>query len=143
MEGGVIIVESCALEVPESNGSTLPLLLFYLYWIWTFFFSHKWVEVFMLRLSLSIYHRASLNYMQPEHFQIYIRHVATIGIASIMFTTNVIFTYIICGFYFNDPEVFLLSVLLLPSLLSSSHDLLKQFWNYEPAFYITKYLLTN
>lgn len=31
MEGEVIIVESCALEVPESNGSTLPLLLFYLY----------------------------------------------------------------------------------------------------------------
>lgn len=74
-----------------------------------------------------MYHRASLNYMQPEYFQIYIRHVATIGIASIIFTTNVIFTYIICGFYLNDPEVFLLSVLLLPSLLSSSHDLLKQF----------------
>lgn len=38
MEGGIIIVESCALEEPESNASTLPSLLFYLHLIWTFSF---------------------------------------------------------------------------------------------------------
>lgn len=36
MEGGIIIVKYCALEVPESNASTLPPLLFYLHLIWTF-----------------------------------------------------------------------------------------------------------